>query len=172
LKGSKISKRNGIVTVGHFLVEKESSVLMPFEAIDDETNRWWTVPMGYVLKAGDQFAFDGGYDENNNLIEGTGTKINTGDIVGLYDTRTSTIFNPRFKDYFDTKYENSNGVKHDSPPRRFMSNCLRNYGSTMFVIDPVKPYLLVRDSFTFEMGPNDINRVWNKTARDRMVKKN
>jgi len=169
LDGTKLKSGKMIVMVGHFRFKPKSKILDGRD-VDDETNDFFTVPLGLVLLAGDDVVYNRKYDSKGNPVPDTGERIVSGNTIGLFDYKTNTIYNPRFEDYYDTYLQNSSGSLSGGAPRRLMSNCFQNYMRSLYVIDPAKQYLTIRDHFIFEMDETDIQVMFDESAMRKIIK--
>lgn len=140
----KIGKETVLVRVFLYSAEVSKYILLPEDnsgdAIKNDMNLR-TLPWAWVVAAGDEAKFN---DE----------KIERGDVMRLWDWKTRSIENPKYRAFYENDGSDSNAQVQGIAPPKLVHRIYQYYGENVVFLDPCKePDIL--DYFTFNLAPYD-----------------
>jgi hypothetical protein len=138
-----IGKEAVIVRVFSYDAEVVSSILLPDDQNDAYKNdlNIRTLPLAWVVAAGSEAMFNG-------------VKIERGHIMRLWDWKTKSLENPKYRAYFENSDSQGNGQIQGVAPPKLVHRIYRYYAENVVFIDPTKTPDL-DDYFTFAIDAFD-----------------
>lgn len=139
-----IGKETVIVRVFLYDAGVVKTILLPDdnsgEAMKNDLNIR-TLPWAWVIAAGEDANFNG-------------EKIEPGHIMRLWDWKTRSIENPKYRAFYENEASNSNAQIQGVAPPKLVHRIYDYYSENVVFIDPCKEPEII-DYFTFNMAPYD-----------------